>query len=378
MRFGFGRTLAPCLLAAVMPSAVEVSSHANAADCSCNTVGRACGSAGRVLGIGWSDGCHACESSGRHCVADLPPQSCVGCQRHRAALRAKSCRKQNACSTVYDHFDAGCSYCCDGGCKTTGGQCVCDGHCLAENSPAYDLGHDAGVDDTSENSPSDMHPVPFGDAVELYLETEIIASRQSAGLDPAANQALAEAMFRRFVATATGKTIVPLHSYQQQIATPRTGVSSQGDAVRVQRRSNRGAASAARVYPTLVAPPRAERKVSSEQGRQPALRQIVRAGASNTQPAGARRRLRVPKSLMTYSTVGEIKGRTAGALRSDVPALAKWAVDGVEDVRPMPVRVARQGRGVSTPRITGTAVLELANRPSYPFDNVIRQPGFQR
>ena len=86
----------------------------------------------------------------------------------------------------------------------------------------------------------------------------------------------------------------------------------------------------------------------------------------------------MPESLKTYSTVSEIEGRTARALRSDVPALPKWVTDAVEDVRPMPLRVARQGRGVSPQRNTGTPVLELANRPSYPVDNVIRQPDFQR
>ncbi|MCP4944772.1 MAG: hypothetical protein GY924_22710 [Planctomycetaceae bacterium] len=376
MRLGLGRTLGLCLLAAVMTSALDVSSHVDAADCSCNTVGRACDCAGRVLGVGWSDGYHACKSSGRHCIADLPPQSYVAYQQHRAALRAKSCKKQNACSTVYDHFDAGCGSCCDGGCKITGGQCACDGQCAAENSPACDLGCDAVCDGTLEISPSDMQPVPFGDAVEPSPETESNASRQSADFDAAANQTPPEAMFRRFVATATPKTIVPVHPYQQQVATPRASASSQGDAVRVQRRSNRGAA--ARVYPTLVAPPRAEREVSREPGSQPALRQFDRAGASNTQPAGSRTRLHVPESLKTYSTVSEIEGRTARALRSDVPALPKWVTDAVEDVRPMPLRVARQGRGVSAQRNTGTPVLELANRPSYPVDNVIRQPDFQR
>ena len=374
MRFGLGRTLGLCLLAAVMTFALEVSSHAIAADCSCNTVGRACDCAGRVLGIGWSDGYHACKSSGQHCIADLPPRSYVAYQGHRAALRAKSCKQQNACLTVYDHFDAGCSSCCDGGCKITGGQYACDGQSTCENGPACDVG----CDGTLEVSPSDMHPVPFRGAGEPSPETESKASRQPAVLDAAANQTPPEAIFRRFVATTTPQSIVPVHPHQQQIATPRADVNSQSDTVRVQRRSNRGAGAATQVYPTLVAPPRAERGGAREQGSQPALRQFDRAGASNTQPAGTRTRLHVPESLKTYSTVSEIEGRTARAVRSDVPVLPKWVIDASEEVHPMSQGVARQGRSVSPQRTTGTPVLELANRPSYPVDNVIRQPDIQR
>jgi len=373
MRLGLGRALGLCLLAAVMTSALEVASHANAADCSCNTVGQVCDCAGRALGIGWSDGYHACASSGQHCIADLPPRSYVAYQQHRSALRAKSCKKQNVCSTLYDHFDAGCRTCCDGGCKITGGQCGC-GQGTCENGPACD----GGCDGTLELSPSDMHSIPVGDAGEPSPEIESKASRQATDLDAATNQAPPEAIFRRFVATTTPQRIVPVHPYQQQVATPRPRANSEGDAVRVQRRSDRGAGAATQVYPTLVAPPRSERAVSQEQESQPALRQFDRAGAANAQPAGTRTRLHVPEALKTYSTVSETEDRTARALRSDVPVLPKWVVDAAEDVRPMPQRLAKQARSVAPQQATRTPVLELANRPSYPVDNVIRQPDLQR
>ncbi|MGI9468888.1 MAG: hypothetical protein ACR2OA_17350 [Rubripirellula sp.] len=360
MRLGLGRTLSLCLLAAVMTSALEVASHANAAECSCNTVGRVCDCAGRALGIGWSDGYHACKSSGQHCIADLPPRSYVAYQRHHAAVRAKSCKKYAVCSTLYDHFDAGCDSCCDSGCKIVRGQCGCDGQGACGNATACD----GGCDGNSGGSPSDVHPVPFEDAGEESSETESRTSRQSARLDAAANP--------------IPQAIVPVHPYQQRTAAPRTSANSQGDTARVPRRSNRGTGAATQVYPTLVAPPRAERAISSERATQPALRQFDRAGVSNSQTGGTRTRLHVPESLKTYSTVSEIEGRTARALRSEVPVLPKWGVDAAEDVRPMPQRGARQARDASLHRGTRAPVLELTNRPSSPVDNVIRQPDIQR
>ncbi len=64
---------------------------------------------GRVAGAGWSDGYHACESSGARLLADLPP---VGyAQRmdlNRTRLATHCPQASTAPATYYDHFDRAC------------------------------------------------------------------------------------------------------------------------------------------------------------------------------------------------------------------------------------------------------------------------------
>lgn len=368
MRFELGRTFGLCLLAAVMMSVVHVSGHADAANCSCDPVGQVCDCAGRVLGMGWSDGYHACKSSGQRCLADLPPKSYVAYQRHQASSRLKSCNQRNACSTVYDHFDAGCGSCCDGGCELSRDCCECD------HGPACD----GGCESILETSPSDMHAAPLGDAAGLRPESVTNAESQVAGGGVAGKPAHAEQVFRRFVATMTPQVIVPVHPYEKQAAATRSQGTSQGVATQVQRRPNGEAGAASRIYPTLVAPPRAGQPVSGQRGNQPALRLFDRAGVSNAQRGGVNTRLEVQESSRNYSTLREVEARTARALRSDAPTLPRWVIEATENVRPMPQAVARQARGVYPQQVSPSPVLELATRPSYSVDNVIRQPDIQR
>ena len=193
MQIGFGRTLGICLLIAAIANAFSAESVARAETSSWSAVGDACDCAGRLLGIGWGGGYHTCKSSGEHCVADLPPRSYEAYQRHQAKLRSKACRKQTACSTVYDHFDAGCGDCCDGGCRLSDEHAGCDGGC------------DQACDSSVEVSPSDGDYLPSRDAGHQHPETAE-SSLQSSGLTGSKQRSNTEPVFRRFIATATPET----------------------------------------------------------------------------------------------------------------------------------------------------------------------------
>ncbi len=89
---------------------------------------------GRMQGFGWSDGYHACSSSGVRICADLPPKSYASKYGKRTG------------GTFYDRFDAangrGCHACngagCDGaGCDGAGCDgCGCDG--VGHGGQTYD------------------------------------------------------------------------------------------------------------------------------------------------------------------------------------------------------------------------------------------------
>lgn len=366
MRFGFVRTLGLCMLAALVTSAigVDLKSQAKAGNCSCEAVGEVCDCAGRVLGIGWSDGYHACKSSGRHCIADLPPKSYAAYRRHQAT----SCRKTDGCATIYDHFDTSCGSRCDRGCDVACDGCECDSAVGCEGS----------TDSLLEVSPSDMHAAPIEDVSDQPSKKQGHVVKQADRLNVAAKQVAQEPVFRRFVATMTPKNIVPVHPYEKQAALARMQGRTRQTATESQPESGSAADAASRVYPTLVAPPRAERVLSDERRNLPAMRQFERAGVSSTLRGGPRTRLNMPESIKTYSTLSEIEGRTANAVGSEMHPLPLWVLEVTEETQMMPQHAAMRGTRLEKQQATTAPLLEIANRRRYPVDNVIRQPDIQR
>ena len=359
MQSGLERTLALCLLIAAITNVVSAQRVAVAETISFSAVGDACDCAGRIVGIGWGDGYHACKSSGEHCIADLPPRSYAAYQRHQATLRSKACRKQAACSTVYDHFDAGCGDCCDGGCRLSHEHAGCDGGC------------DHACDSSFEVSPSDGEHSPSRDAVHVHPETAE-SSPQSSGLTGSTQQASVEPAFRRFIATATPGKIVPVHPYERRSMKQHNASSQQDSGLSAPAMHHQSAGTTARVYPTLVAPRRADPAVSEQNATMPALRQFDGRGASHSQPVHRRAEMVAPESLKTYSTMSEIQGRTARSVSPAVSTLPAWVIEATRDARELP-------RPAFSPSVVPDApLIELANRPSYPVDNVIRQPDLQR
>jgi hypothetical protein len=79
-----------------------------------------------------------------------------------------------------------------------------------------------------------------------------------------------------------------------------------------------------------------------------------------------------PESLKTYSTMSEIQDRTARTVSPAVSTLPAWVIEATGDVRELP-RAA-----FSPSAVPAAPLIEVANRPSYPVDNVIRQPDLQR
>ncbi len=359
MQIGFGRTLGICLLIAAIANAFSAESVARAETSSWSAVGDACDCAGRLLGIGWGGGYHACKSSGEHCVADLPPRSYEAYQRHQAKLRSKACRKQTACSTVYDHFDAGCGDCCDGGCRLSDEHAGCDGGC------------DQACDSSVEVSPSDGDYLPSRDAGHQHPETAE-SSLQSSGLTGSKQRSNTEPVFRRFIATATPEKIVPVHPYQQRSTRQQTEDPQQDYGLSVSATQNQSVGKTARIYPTLVPPRRADPATSQQNATKPALRQFDGRGASHSQSLHRRAEMIAPESLKTYSTMSEIQDRTARTVSPAVSTLPAWVIEATGDVRELP-RAA-----FSPSAVPAAPLIEVANRPSYPVDNVIRQPDLQR
>ena len=352
MQSGFERTLGFCLLIAAIAHAGGAGSVAMAEAGSLGAVADACDCAGRLFGIGWGDGYQACKSSGEHCFADLPPRTHAAYKRHQAHLRSKACRKQAACSTVYDHFDAGCGTCCDGDCHLAHQHAVCDGGC----------------DSPGEVSPSDGEYLPVQDAIHQQPENAG-APLPSPSLTGSTQASSVEPIFRRFMATATPMKIVPVHPYKQPGAGQQAEGSQQDFGLRAAAMQSQSAGPAARIYPTLVAPRRADAAASQQNVKMPALKQVDSRGASQSQPLNRPADRVAPESLKTYSTISEIQGRTARSASPAVSTFPAWVIEATGGTRELP-------RPAFPP--SAAPLIELANRPSYPVDNVIRQPDLQR
>ncbi len=140
--------------------------------------------AGRLYGVCWGDGYHACSSSGLRPWADLPPKSMLtSTVSHRSSVGKK--HQQGA--TFYDRFDAinqslfHTSSCCLPGCEVLGcdgrgcsssacGKSGCDGIACDSNGcdgTALNPGLEQGVSMTHANSGMPMQVTEPSANVEL-------------------------------------------------------------------------------------------------------------------------------------------------------------------------------------------------------------------
>lgn len=96
-----GRT-GQSLLAALLTFTLLTPPHSATAE-----IGVACDRFGRLVGVGWGDGYHACESSGLRIGADLPPRSYAHRRDHRHPRLARAAAGLGrTTATFYDRFDA--------------------------------------------------------------------------------------------------------------------------------------------------------------------------------------------------------------------------------------------------------------------------------
>ncbi|MDE0867249.1 MAG: hypothetical protein OSA98_26015, partial [Rubripirellula sp.] len=82
---------------------------------------------------------------------------------------------------------------------------------------------------------------------------------------------------------------------------------------------------------------------------------------------------KVPKSPRTYSTLDEINVRKAIENKTRVSAVPTWVMETADESPGQRSGYAGQDSASSV-----APALELANRPGYSVDNVIRQPDIQR
>ena len=332
----FRRTLGLCTLMAALTLA------ANPTSTSANNyvagIGEAYDCTGRAFGFGWGDGYHACKSSDWSPAANLPPRSFVAYQRHQTKPRFRLCNYQLPHLTVYDHFDAGCESCCDAGCQSQS-DCQCKGA--------------VGLFTATSSGEGGFLPAarPMGQkatAVAMPGSTPATPVALPEGTPHPMQLPKVKAMFQSFAETATLGNPVATHSPQLD-----------------QRTQNNGTL----VYPTLVAPPRAQTTELGAAVAPPALRKLDRNNVSNAQQLSQSRGSDVPESLRTYSTMREIEARAAS-----LPSKVRVWVVGTNEEGP----ILKRGVFSPQPPSEATPMIKSANRPSYLEDNVIRQPEIQR
>lgn len=354
MRLHLGTTTGVSLLTTVILFVFCSERDATAATDAGSAVEEAFDQAGRIIGVGWGDGYHACKNSSGHCVDDLPPSSHAAYQRKCAKQRARSCAQQDACATVYDYFDAGCDNACDADCRSGCGPRGCEG-C----SQGY-------CDSTEEFSPSNVQYLPLGKkSGQPRSQWRGALSDANAGESirqkyPANPSEADEPVFRRFSATSTPGVISPVHPYErgrQQQSSP-------------QNQSNE--ASLTRIYPTLVAPRRAKRLSGLNPANKPALLHVERRANQVLQDPITDPGDGTVSTEKNYSTMSEIEHRAANPVHSDMDALPARVIEAGSDVHRLP--------GISRPvqRENSKPMIEVANRRMHPIDNVIRQPDMQR
>jgi hypothetical protein len=407
----FGRTLCLFLLAGMPLTAVTTGNNATAAVFSCRQhVGDACDCAGRMLGIGWGDGYHASKRSVGQLGLDFPLLSYAAKKGYQVSLWTKTCQQKASCSRLYDYFDyfdAECGGNCGGGCEG------CEGSWQGSDAALADM------------QPIEMQPQqPQPSIGEKTVPSLGSPSLQSVA---AAMQQSPASVFRRFAATDTPLATVPVHPSQPPVS--RAGIRLEQNSL-------------GQVYPTLIAPPRARNPELNQDRGTPALRRLDRTSSPrfgvSSQTTGAK----VPKSLRTYSTLDEVNVSTAMGAKVPESPRTYSTLDEINVRKAMGAKVPESPRTYSTldeinvrkamgakvpksPRTYSTLdeinvrkaienqtrvsavptwvmetadespgqrsgyagqhsassvapVLELANRPGYSVDNVIRQPDIQR
>lgn len=105
--------------------------------------------AGRICGVGWGDGYHACRHSGLRLLADLPPRSYAS--RYGDRHHPKQWLVHHPGATFYDRFDAANGRCCSDRCCGDGAACdagPCDAGPGCESYPisALEPSNAAGVE----------------------------------------------------------------------------------------------------------------------------------------------------------------------------------------------------------------------------------------
>ena len=346
----FRKTLGLCTLIAALTLAVNTTNTAAA-----NYVaglGEACDCTARVIGLGWGDGYHACKSSDWSPRANLPPRSFVAYQRHQAKPRFRVCNYQLPRLTVYDHFDAGCESCCDAECQLSQSDCNCKSAVAlsTETSPVEGRFLPVGrpVDQEAIAVAMPASPAMPASAPAMTASAPAMPGGLPKGMPHPMQLPRVRAIFQSFAEAATLGNPVPTDSPQLAERTRNTGPL---------------------VYPTLVAPPRAQSTELGANVAAPALRKLNRNNLSNAERLSQSTDLDVPESLRTYSTMRDIEARAA----SQPSKVRVWVV-GTNEQGPI------LKRGIFSPQqqSEATPVIKSANRPSYPVDNVIRQPEIQR
>jgi len=335
----FGRTLCLFLLAGMPLTVVTTGNNATAAVFSCGQhVGDACDCAGRMLGIGWGDGYHASKRSVGQLELDFLLLSYAAKKGYQVSLWTKTCLQKASCSRLYDYFDAECGGSCGGGCEG------CEGGCQGSDAALADM------------QPIEMQP----QQPQPSIGEKTIPSLGSPSLQSFATamQQSPATVFRRFTATDTPLATVPVHPSEPLDS--RAGIRLEQNTL-------------GQVYPTLIAPPRAQNPELNQDRGTPALRRLARTSSPrfgvSSQTTGAK----VPKSLRTYSTLDEINVRKGIKNQNRVSAVLTWVME-TTDVSPG----QRSGYAGQHSPSSVAPVLELANRPGYSVDNVIRQPDIQR
>lgn len=302
-----------------------------------------CDSAARTFGFGWADGYNACNQCKWSLKSNLPPQSFVAYKRGQAKSQDIRSRQQPLRMTFYDRFDSGCESCCD-----TGPEVV------PAEMPSNEGGLPPIPEPVDQQDVSSMRPAPVS---AITVSTPMFDSE---GRLPAPSPEV-EAMFKSLadnVATNEDARVQTTQVPRDEIR-PRGSFSLPAE----------GTAGAEVVYPTLVAPPRAQGSELGASAPTPALRRLQIKPSASLPETSRSAEVSVPEALRDYITPVDADE----VLPAEAASQRVWVTGVFEDGA-----LLKRGDFL-TPRKSETEpVMKAANRPAYSVDNVIRQPGIQR
>ena len=337
----FGRKLALCLLFASLLTAVK-SPKVSAVNCG-RSVGEIRDSAARLYGFGCADGYYACNHSKSSLKSSLPPQSFLAYKWGQARSHVIPLHQQLLEASFYDRFDSGCELYCHTGVEV-----------VSAEMPSKEEGLPPVSGPVDQQDVSSMWPTPVP---AITVSTPMVASEERL---PAPLPEV-EAMFKSFGVNVA----IPEESRLQTTQAARDAIRPRG----LFSLPAEGNAGAELVYPTLVAPPRAQVSELGASAAKPALRRLQVKSTASVPETSRSPVVSIPEPVRDYSTPVEADD----VVPAEAASQRVWVTGASEDGPTF-----ETGTVLTPQKSEAEPVMKAANRPARSVDGVIRQPGIQR